>query len=294
VAPAGAAGRVRLVEALGLLAHLLPELLLGQGVTQSPPHLLDVYEHNLAVLAAVEELLPTIDLEYPSFDLARSPGSYLWTENGVLAPWRERMAEHLAVEVSHEQPRWLLLKLAALLHDVGKPATRTVGDDGRIHFYRHETVGAEMVRAILRRLRMPQKSVVWVGRIVANHLRPLQLSHRLPATRRAVYRYFRVTRNSGPDVALLSIADQRGKVFAQDRAPVGAVAQQLLAAYFDEYETFVAVQPLLSGREIIALTGIEPGPRIGELIERLKEAQARGHVRERESAIRYLRDLTRS
>lgn len=284
LAPAAAAERVRLLEKLGLLVHLLPELLLGQGVTQPPPHILDVYEHHLAVLAAVEGLLAPPPHSAPN----------LWAEGAALAPWREQMAAHLSVEVSHGQPRWLLLKLAALLHDVGKPATRSVDEDGRIHFYGHETVGAEIVRTILRRLKMAQKSIGWVERLVANHLRPLHLTQRLPPRRKTIYRYFRATGDAGPDVVLLSIADQRGKVFAEDRAEVIAVGQQLLAAYFDEYEDLVAVQPLLSGREIIGLTGIEPGPLVGELIERLKEAQASGHVRDREGAVRYLHDLTHS
>lgn len=305
LAPAGAAERVRLLEALGLLAHLLPELLLARGVTQSRPHILDVYEHSLAVLAAIEGLLPDGGQGAGAGTGAggRESGGGdqggdflapdLWTEGGGLAPWREAMVAHLAVEVSHQQPRWLLLKLAALFHDIGKPVTRSVGEDGRIHFYGHEAAGAEMARAILRRLKMPQKSIRWVERIVANHLRPLHLTQRLPPRRKTLYRYFRATGDAGPDVALLSIADQRGKGFIDDRAEVVAVARHLLAAYFEEYTSLVAVRPLLSGREVIELAGIEPGPRVSELLERLKEAQAGGHIRDRESAIRYLEDLTR-
>ncbi|HYN89352.1 MAG TPA: HD domain-containing protein, partial [Ardenticatenaceae bacterium] len=326
LAPPDAAARVGQLDAHGLLAHVLPELDACKGVRQSLPHICDVYDHNLAVLDALEELLdpliPSPALAPPRSATLRTPrreaferavdggggpegpthyalrtthprpAPTLWGDSAPLAPWRERMAQHLAVQVAYGQPRWLLLKLAALLHDVGKPPTRSVGEDGRIHFYRHDSAGARLVEALLRRLKMPANSVAWVSRIVAAHLRPLHLSSRESPRRRSLYRYFQASGAAGPDVALLSIADQRGKGFVEDRAAVVAVAQRILAGYFDEHEKLVAVRPLLDGAAIMATVGIEPGPRVGQLLARLKEAQASGHVRDRESAIKYIRDLT--
>jgi putative nucleotidyltransferase with HDIG domain len=195
------------------------------------------------------------------------------------------------VEVGHEQPRWLLLKLTALLHDIGKPATRSVGADGRIHFYRHDEVGARQVEPMLRRLKFPSKSVARVARIIAAHLRPLQLSQHLPPSRKALYRFFQAAGDASPEVALLSIADQRGKAFAEDREAVVAVVRQMISSYFEEHEALVAVTPLLNGQEIMAVTGLKPGPRVGQVVAKLREAQAVGRVSNREEALEYLQRL---
>lgn len=290
LAPAGAAARVRQLDDLGLLAPLLPEIVTGKGVTQSLPHTFDVFEHNLAVLDAIENVIAP----FPGGREPEGNTPTLWQPGDPLVPWRDEIASHLAEHIAHEQPRGLLLKLTALLHDVGKPRTRTVGDDGRIHFYRHDEVGARMAEKILQRLKFPGRSVGHVTRIIAAHLRPLHLSQKLPASRRALYRFFRDTGDVGPDVALLSIADQRGKLFAEDRAAVIAVVQQVLGAYFEEREALVTVTPLLSGHEVMEVGGLAPGPRVGQILERLREAQALGQVRHRGEATALVRKLTRS
>ena len=272
LAPPGALARVTLLDEVGALAVLFPELTLGKGVTQSPPHSHDVFGHNLLVLEAMEQLV--------------EPLEPFW--QGARAPFAGRMAAHLQEELGHELPRWLLLKQVALLHDIGKPATRTVGKEGRIHFYNHEVVGAEMIGSLLRRLTFPARVVQHATVVVRHHMRPLHLSQRVPPSDRAVYRFFRDAGQAGPDVALHSVADQRGKAFATDRSEVLAVAERLFQAFFDESERFVRPRPLLDGNDLMALTG-QRGPAIGEMLERLREHQAQGLLRTREEAERAVR-----
>jgi tRNA nucleotidyltransferase/poly(A) polymerase len=263
LAPPGAMARVEMLDDLHVLDVVVPELLEGKGVTQSPPHSEDVFRHNLLVLDAMEQLWPWQE------------DSDFW--QGGLSALAGPMREHLQEEIAHALPRWLLLKHMALLHDVAKPRTRSVGDDGRIHYYRHEDVGARMIEKIMRRMKFAARAVDYARVVVRHHLRPLQLSHRLPPSPRATYRFFRDARDTGPDIALHSVADQRGKAFASDRAEVIASVTHLLTAYFEEPERFVHTRPLLDGNEIMELTGLS-GPPIGELIELLREQQAEGKV----------------
>lgn len=276
LAPHGAMERVALLDEWDVLDVLLPELMQGKGVTQSPPHSHNVFGHNLLVLAAIEQLWPWL------------PNNPLW--DGELAPFASYMADHLHLEIAHEMPRWLLLKHVALLHDIGKPATRTVGDDGRIHYYGHDRVGASMIEEQMRRWKFPTKAIEYAQRIVFQHLRPLQLSQNLPPSDRSIYRYFRDTRDDGPDVALHSIADQRGKAFATDRAEVLAVVVRLLQAYFEQSSRYVYITPLLDGNDIMALTPLQ-GPAIGQALELLREHQAQGRVRTRADAEALLRQF---
>jgi len=97
--------------------------------------------------------------------------------------------------------------LAALLHDAGKPATRSVDPDGRIRFLGHETVGADLALARATELRLSTEEGRRVSLVVANHLRPLQLAAEDGASRRAIYRFFSQTGAAGVDIVLLSLAD---------------------------------------------------------------------------------------
>ncbi|MDQ4078089.1 MAG: HDIG domain-containing protein, partial [Chloroflexota bacterium] len=273
LAPPGAMARVEMLDELSVLERLLPELVMGKAVTQSQPHSHDVFEHNLLVLDAMENLFPWAE----SDDFWR----------GSMARFAEPMTWHLQEEIAHELPRWLLLKHVALLHDIGKSTTRSVGKDGRIHFYRHEAAGAEMIRGIMRRMKFASKAVQYAESVVRHHLRPLQLSNHLPPSRRAIYRFFRDTGDAGPDIALHSVADQRGKAFAEDREEVVAVVLHLFEAYFEEQERFVRPKPLLNGNEVMEITG-KQGPIIGKILENLREQQAQGTVQTREEAIRVV------
>ncbi|MGH2542148.1 MAG: hypothetical protein ACRDIB_05110, partial [Ardenticatenaceae bacterium] len=123
LAPRGALARVELLDQIGVLELLLPELVRGKGVHQSPPHSQDVFEHSLLVLDAMERLLPW---EEGRGEAGRSEDSGI--RQGPYAGYAEQMAAHLRRAVGHELPRWLLLKHVALLHDVGKPVTRSVGE----------------------------------------------------------------------------------------------------------------------------------------------------------------------
>lgn len=272
LAPMGATERVRLLDEIGVIDVILPELAACKGVTQSPPHAHDVFEHQLLVLTAVEALL--------------TPQDPLW-QSGILARFQSLVSTHLEREIAHDLPRWLLLKHIGLLHDIGKPATRTVGNDGRIHFYDHDTAGAKQIEPLMVRWKFPAKAVDYATDMVLYHLRPLNFTNHLPPRSRTIYNFFRSAGDLGVDLGIHTIADQRGKVFAEDRATVIEVVKYIWAAYFDEPERFVKVTPLLNGHEVMALTGLK-GKRIGELLERLKEQQAQQRITTKEAAEAWL------
>jgi putative nucleotidyltransferase with HDIG domain len=189
-----------------------------------------------------------------------------------------------------------LLRWSALLHDVGKPATQTVDETGRIRFLGHDAAGAALTTTILNRLKFSSEAVRRARDTVAGHMRPLYLAKEgHPPSRRTVYRYYRALHAAGVDVALLSLADHLatydgpGDSWAALLAVVGA----LLDAYFTGYTETVAPPRLLNGLEVMALLGIEPGRELGRLLAELEEAQAAGEVTTREAAVDYLRQAAK-
>jgi putative nucleotidyltransferase with HDIG domain len=292
----GAAASLERLDAFGLLALMLPELEALKEVEQSPPHRYDVWRHTLTIVDVLEGVVAVAtgqgepsSAEVPSTawgDLART-----------LSQFTGNVADHLAVEVSSGHDRLQILRLAALLHDVGKPKTQSEGDDGRIHFYNHELVGAQMAAARMQELRFSRDEIERVRTIVGAHMRPAHLARAGDLTRRAIYRFFRATSCGGVDVVLLSLADHLatwGSNLQEARwARRLEVAETLLTHWFDRYAETVEPPPLLTGGELMAELGLEPGPRIGRLLRTLQEAQAAGEVHTREEALALAKRLAK-
>ncbi len=289
-----AAVHLERLDAFGLLPHVVPELASLKGVAQSPPHRFDVWHHTLMVVDVLEGGLAAVaGREVEARARVDAPPAAWGDLARVLSQFSEDVTAHLAVEVSGGRDRALVLKLAALLHDVGKPRTQSQDADGRIHFYNHEPVGARIAADRLHALRFSRDEIdrVWV--IVGQHLRPLHLARSERVTRRAIYRYYRATGCGGVDVALLSLADHLAtwgpNLEARHWTRRLEVAEILLTHFFERYEETVAPPPLLTGHDLMAELGLDPGPEVGRLLEALREAQAAGEIATRDEALALAR-----
>ncbi|NOZ06181.1 MAG: HD domain-containing protein [Chloroflexi bacterium] len=272
------------VAQLGLLTTVFPELAALRGLKQPAPHKFDAFEHTIAAVMALEDLLQA---------LYGQPDSAVRLLQ-VDEQHRPQVAEYLAGTLSAGRSRALLLKFAALLHDAGKPSCRTVDERGRVHFYGHEGVGAEMAGTVLQRLRFSSAEVSWVQTITRNHMRPLQMVNQ-PASRRAIYRFFRDTGAAGLAVVVLSLADVRATWGPDLTESLWKkhldVAKRLFSAFFQEREEVVFPPSLINGREVMRHLQLSPGPVIGRLLESVREAQAAGEVRSRAEALALIEQI---
>jgi putative nucleotidyltransferase with HDIG domain len=270
------------LDSTGLLPTIIPELGPLKTLEQSPPHHLDVFEHSLETVRELEGVIEAL-----------GSGGDRALES--LAPFAPQLLAHLRECLAAERSRSVLLRLAALLHDVGKPAVRQVDSQGRIRFFGHDKGGAEQAAAILRRLRFGSREVGVVRAIVRHHMRPLLLAKRERVTSRAIYRFFRDTGEAGVDVLLLALADSRA-TYGPD-LPVEKwgrlvdVVCLMLTKYYEEREAVIAPPKLIDGDDLMAEFGLQPGPRIGELLEAVREAQVEGEVRTREEALAFVKGL---
>lgn len=293
----GAATSLERLDAFGLLELVVPELEALKEVEQSPPHRYDVWRHTLTVVDVLEGVVAVAvgQTEPMSEDVP----SAAWGDlERTLGQFAGNVAQHLAVGVSGGRDRTQLFKLAALFHDVGKPKTQSEEDDGRIHFHNHELIGAQMAAARLQELRFSRDEIERVRTIVGAHMRLPHLACADQITRRAIYRFFRVTSCGGVDVVLLCLADHLatwGPNLQEERwARRLEVAETLLTHWFDRYEETVEPPPLVTGGELIVELELEPGPQVGRLLRTLQEGQAAGEVQTREEALVLARRLTGS
>jgi putative nucleotidyltransferase with HDIG domain len=304
MAARGASNHLQLLDSLGALSVVLPEVADLQGVEQSPPHCLGVYEHSLETVRQLEWLLEALEgaASGVSGAMTESRGSRLKGAMrrplSALLPLVGELRSHLTHATSAGRTRGMMLKWAALLHDVGKPKVRSEEPGGRIRFLRHDVVGARLATLALQRLRFTNAEARWVGTIVRQHLRPAQLSREPVVTRRAVYRFYRDLGEAGVDTCLLSLADHLAtwgpELIPERWARRVQTAAQLLEAFFRRHDNALSSEPLVNGRELQDHFGLTEGPRLGSLLEALREAQASGEVVTRDDAFALVRQLLTS
>jgi putative nucleotidyltransferase with HDIG domain len=270
--PAAGAG-LRMLDGLGVLAVLLPESLAMRATAQPLPHHFDVWEHSLRAVEAAEVLL---------------------TGLAALVPWGETLRSHLGEDLGDGLTRREALKLAALLHDVAKPETRTE-DGGRTRFIGHDVAGAQRTRGIALRLRLSRHATQVLERLVAEHLRPMHLAQAGRITRRARFRFFRALGDEARDLLLLALADAAaltgGSPLAVWESAGGLVVRELMAGVEEEVAA-AAAPALLRGEDVMEAFGLAPGPAIGRLLALAREAQALGLVTTRAEALAHLRSVT--
>jgi poly(A) polymerase len=267
---AASAGGLRLLDGWGALDIVLPERASMKATTQSEPHHFDVWEHSLRAVEGAD---------------------LIGRRARELEPWGDAFATHLDEFLGQGVTRGAALKLAALLHDIAKPETRTV-EDGRTRFLGHDIRGAELVVEIAARWRLSGRLAAALERLVRQHLRPMHLAIAGAVTRRARYRFFRDLGDEALDLLLLSLADA-GALRGDSPVSIwqgsgGRILRELMAGHTEEARA-IAAPPLLDGREAMEALGVGPGPELGRLLRLLREAQALGAVGTREAAVAYLR-----
>ena len=264
-----AAGAIRSLNELGALDVIFPELSLGRGMHQGGYHHLDVLGHQLEAVVQADRILQ----DFAEFSL----------------PLQEVLATYCSTPMVERRTRKGLIKLASLLHDVGKPARRTVEPDGEIWFLGHEETGAALATEIVKRLRLSNREAEMVCQLVLHHLRPGFLSREPQLTRRAVYRFFKQLGEDGPGCLLTWWADRmatRGPMSRLDQLDQQrSRLEELFHAYFFQAAEVVKPPRLVDGRQLMTTFQLAPGPLIGQLLGAIEEAQAEGHIHSPEEAL---------
>lgn len=265
---ARSASALRDASDLGVLQVVLPELFELVGVTQGGHHHLDVFDHSILVVSELERIVANLSVFFP--DSFEQVGRHL----------SERCGGH---------SRAVIMKAAALFHDLGKAKTRQV-QDGKIRFFGHAQIGAEIAAEVLVRLRLGRTVTRTVTRIITEHLRPGFLGESGPSDR-AVKKFLRDAGAEVVEVALVSLADWRGS-----RGP--AAASDKSQSHLDLLRSIVEVAfvgpapkhvPIVNGNDLIKEFGMATGPLIGRLLNAVEEAYFSGEITTREEALAFVR-----
>jgi len=294
--PEGAANRLRFLDEHGLFITIFPEFVPARGMRQPNPHYWDVLTHSIETVGALEYITHLVQdkTEHHRHTVgAPIKGAH---RGGEDKPTNIDMAEISSLLKEAEQqgifsfasltaPR---MKMAALLHDIGKPVTYSCDEEGAIHFYNHPLAGVPLVEQVMRRLCASTQDRRLAQLVAAHHMRPGQLGQDGPVTLRAIRRYFVDLGPTGIYVAMFSLADHLATLGPK---PIGeawhrhlGVVRQLLTSYIRERDSILPPR-LISPEELIRRLKLEPGPTVGQLLDLISEAQAEGKIHSKEEAI---------
>jgi len=259
-----------------LLGALFPEIEACRGCTQNQYHRFDVLDHTLMVFSAMETA---------------------WTQS------LDGLAESLAAFArSLPAPERAWMKLAALLHDIGKPVVRTVGSDGAVHFYGHEAVGAEMAGAACIRLKCTHKETESIVFLIRHHLRPFLLfdaDRNARLTRRGVARFLMDCSPFVRHVLFHAVADHLGKAdwtHEPGEPHFLAFIDRLDEAWLRSQQSprAEAGHPrLITGADLIQHLGLRPSEQFKHLLDAVEEARLAEDIHTREEALDLVRKLLR-
>lgn len=261
------------LAANGLLFEILPELRAGVGMEQPASHHLDVFEHGLATL--------------------------YWMQRVQEEPVRFFPAQAKVMEKYLVRPKnRLRLRWAALLHDLGKPATVTIDEDrgGRITFYNHDHEGARQVEGIALRLHWSSEDKKVVAGLVAQHMRPFHLGNVQRQGDLSLKACLRLIRHVGsmlPGLFLLGMADAlagQGEGRPEDiEREIDALFNRIEEVRREHVEPVRGHPPLINGRDLIEELQLVPGPLFREVLERVEEAHMEKIISTRREALELAR-----
>lgn len=287
----------------GLLDEIFPELIPQRKVPPNLHHHLGLLEHSIECVRQIEILISqTVILSEQSEREDLKQQSYSDSHAMALPSLRMTIKnfpdwakEHLYREFSSGIKAISLLKLATLLHDIGKPSTWQIDEEGRHRFIKHEELGSEMVLDVLKRLKFSKNTMKYIAKLIKYHMYPSQLLHEgiENLSEKAVMRMFKRIGDDMPELILLAMAD---RLSAKGSEITDEIVEKniqglyfLLEKYKKSQEEVRTIPKLTDGNEVMEILKIPPSPILGKILKDLNEAQISGDVNTREDALEFVK-----
>lgn len=262
-------GYVRQMDRLGLLPVALPEIQPMKGCGQNSYHHQDVWEHSLSVLEILETII-------------NDPEHYFGDQSSSV------------LHCLKKTDRLPLLKMAALLHDVAKPVTcKKDPVSGKISFYGHDAKGKALIYDMALRMKISKNHRMLLERLAGEHIHVINLSG--PEVKKnTVIRFFRDLGEDAILVIVLSMADTLSKkgpsVSESQKESYLNWCRKTMAEYFVSIRQYLAGDDLIGGDDLIRMGGV-PGPGIGYILEKIRDARDNGMLKNRQDALEFARSM---
>lgn len=257
------------MDETGLLKEILPILEELKKVPPNLHHHLNLFEHSIEVVKQIQEIY----------------------ENSP-----EEVKEHLQQSDFGGATRLAHLKLAGLLHDIGKPSTWTIEEDtGKHRFIKHDDIGSKMGLNILKQMKFSKKQRDYIGKMIKYHIYPSHVVCAPELNDKIYMRFIRKMENEAIDVITLAKADRlsaRGEEITDKIVEKNISSLNCLQEFYLSIKTTLEPLPkLLSGEEIMEILDLKPSKELGDIIKSLQEAQLAGNITTKKEALGFIKRL---
>lgn len=236
-----------------LLFAIFPELCPLCGCAQNKYHAYDVYDHTMSAYRHLEIMLNNLNEFFP--------------------------------EIYIDESKQAILKCAILLHDIGKPLTKTIKNN-QVHFYGHDKKSAKMAKKICSRLKFSNYETHCIDFIIRNHIRPLSLFNiKEKLKRKHLVRFFLKCGEMTPYLMLHAIADTKGKTNKDDNDFM-EFAKQIINDFFSNFKKEQAKPSLINGYDLINKLGLSPSASFKKILAIVEEAQLSGNITTKDEALK--------
>ncbi len=256
---------------VGLIDQMFGNFRYANGCTQNKFHLYDVKDHSLLTVRKIDEMMYDID----------------------------NIIKHNAELKELIKKNKMILKLAALFHDIGKPFVKT-NYQGFIHFYRHESKGAKIFNdEIAPRLSLTKKKSLDIKKLILYHLAVadyFRLFREKKMLKKHKVRFFSKYDELGILILFLSIADTlaKGQISQSLFIDMHKMFIELSDFYCNYYLPKKQIAPLINGYDIIREFQLKPSPDFKIILKKIREEQIKGAIKNRSEAIKYAAEVARS
>ena len=253
-----------------LLFAIFPELSSLKGCTQNRFHTDDVLVHTLSTIEYIE---------------------HIFTKLKDLLPNLFHRLDKLLDDSSR-----VLLKFSALLHDIGKPSSKSIDDKGDTHFYGHQKIGGGIIGSVFMRLKLSNHDARFIEHMVRCHLLPLHLfqsEKQRRLTPKGVTRFFMKNGEMTPFVLLHALADQMAKEKKEDHR-FHRFISKLLEDFFLKFKEVRHKPKLVTGHDLIREFGLSPSPLFKTILTHIEEKRLAGEITTKAEALSQIRQYLRS
>jgi len=257
----------------GLLTAIFPDLDRLKGCLQNSHHLYDVFEHTMKAYHNLETII-------------NDPGKLLPNTS-------------IQIRQYIDENKMALLKYAILLHDIGKPWTKTIDNQGKNHFFGHAKKSADMAQNISQNLKFSNREKHFIDFIIRNHLKPLFLFSAIQKktlTRKGLTRFFIKCGDNTPALLLHTISDTMAKINKANQINNAfiAFAKEMIHDFFYSFKPKIKEPPLITGHDLIHEFGLTPSPLFKTILNLVKEAKLTNKINNRSQALDLVRDYLKT
>ena len=256
-----------LMDEFGILEDIFPQVKEMKKVPPNSHHHLDLFHHVVETVRQLEILYENssdeIKLHLNKIDFGGFP------------------------RINH-------LKLAAFLHDIGKPSTWTIEEDtGRHRFIKHDDIGSKMCVPFLKNLKFSKKQIEYISCMIKNHIYPSGVIQSPELSEKVMMRYLRKMGANVIDNILLAKADRlsaRGEEITDNIVKENIDGlNKLLLFYLDKKDSLKPLPKLLDGFEVMKIKGIKQSPLLGKILKALHEEQLSGNINNKDEAVEFVK-----